>query len=137
MSGLTLLTEEFIKNSIVTWLNKENYIVLDLKTLLGHGADIRAKKAKSANYFIIEAKGDSSDKGRQVAFVSALGEIVQRIKHERHYRYAVAFPETYRQLVMKRVPWVSSKRLGVEFLFVSEKGKVDRITWRELKEQQT
>jgi predicted RNA-binding protein YlqC (UPF0109 family) len=135
---LTELTEEFVRNRVLEWLSKQGYgVISKVKTISEHGEDIKVKRVKSQNYFIVECKGDSSEKGRQVAFVSALGEIVQRIKHERHYRYAVAFPESYRQLVMKRVPWVGSKRLRVEFLFISEKGKVDRITWRDLKKAQT
>lgn len=131
-----MLTEEFVKNSVVKWLNKQNYVVLDLKTLLGHGADIRAKKARSSNYFIIEAKGDASEKGRQVNFVSALGEIIQRIKHERHYRYAIALPESYSNLVYRKIPWVAAKKIKLEVLLVDNKGRVERITWRQLKDYQ-
>jgi len=68
--------------------------------------------------------------------VSGLGEILQRVKHEKHYRYGLAFPESYKQTVYKRVPWVGCKRLGIEFLLVNDKGKVERITWREIKKFQ-
>jgi len=137
---LTQLTEEFVKNHVLEWLSKKGYGVIKVKTMTEHGEDIRARKIKSRNYFIVECKGDppgkNPEKIRHGFFVSGLGEVIQRVRHEKHYRYGLAFPESYRQLVFKRVPWVGCKRLGVEFLLVSNKGKVERITWRDLKEPQ-
>lgn len=122
---------------MLEWLSKQGYgVISKVKTTSEHGEDIKVKKVRSQNYFIVECNGDSSEKGRQVNFVSALGEIVQRVKHERHYRYALAFPESYSDLVYRRIPWVAAKKLGLEVLLVDVKGKVDRITWRNLKEVQ-
>jgi len=132
------LTEEFVRNRVLEWLSKQGYgVISKVKTISEHGEDIKVKRVKSQNYFIVECKGDSSEKGRQVAFVSALGEIVQRVKHERHYRYGLAFPITYQELVFRRTPWVAAKKLGLETLLVDSKGKIVRISWRDLKGVQT
>ncbi|MEM2955363.1 MAG: hypothetical protein QXM25_01435 [Nitrososphaerales archaeon] len=141
--NLTRLTEEFVRNRVLEWLSKQGYgIISRVKTISEHGVDIKVRKTKSYSYFVIEVKGDPPttkhpEKIRHPAFLSALGEIVQRVKHERHYRYALALPSSFQKLVFRRLPWVAAKKIGLEVLLVDAKGKVTRITWREIKEHQT
>lgn len=122
---------------MIEWLGRNDYVVKKAKTLSEHGEDIKARKARSSNYIIVEVKGDppgkNADKTRQGFFVSALGEIIQRVKHEHHYRYTIAFPETYREMVARRIPWAAAKKLGLEILLVDEKGQIERLTWMHLK----
>ncbi len=67
---------------------------------------MKAKKARSNNYFLIEVKGDASEKSRYPNLVSALGEIAQRYEHELHYRFGIALPKTYTEVAFRRVPCV-------------------------------
>ncbi len=140
---MTRLTEEFVRNRVLEWLSKQGYgVISKVKTISEHGADIKVRKTGSYNYFIVEVKGDPPttkhpEKIRHPAFVSALGEIVQRIEQEKHYRYALSLPSSYQELVFRRLPWVAAKKLGIEVLLVDVKGEVTRVTWREIKERQT
>ncbi len=131
-----VLSEDFVKNAVVKWLNKQDYVVTRLRTLSQHGADIVAKKRRSGNYFIVEAKGEpqtNPQKMRYPTFLSGLGEIFQRVKHERHYRYALALPETFEGLITRNVPWVGAKKLGLELLLVDRRSGVRRVTWSDLR----
>ena len=132
------LTEEFVKSRVLEWLGRQDYIISSVKTLSEHGVDIRAKKARSNNLFIIECKGEpkQNPRYRYPILVSALGEIVQRVKYQRHCRYAIALPETYKELVTRKIPWVASKKLSLEILLVGSKGTIRRINWQGLKKIQ-
>ncbi len=132
------LTEEFVKSRVLEWLGRHDYIISSVKTLSEHGVDIRAKKARSNNLFIIECKGEpkKNPRYRYPILVSALGEIVQRVKYQRHCRYAIALPETYQELVMRKVPWIASKKLSLEILLVGSKGTIRRINWQGLRKVQ-
>lgn len=131
------LSEEFVRNRVLEWLTKNGYgQFARIRTLAEHGEDIRAKRTGSNNYLIVEVKGEPQSnpvKARHPTLVAALGEIVQRVKHQSHYRYALALPSTFEELVFRRVPWVAAKMLGLEILLVDAKGKVRRIKWRDLK----
>ena len=135
------LTEEFVRNRVLEWLSKQGYGYFSrIRTLQEHGEDIKARRTGSNNYFIIEVKGEPESnpvKMRHPTLVSALGELVQRVKAQRHFRYAIALPETYRELVLRRMPWAAAKKIGFEFLLVSEEGKVSRLTWRDLQSMAT
>ncbi len=133
------LMEEYVKSRVIEWLGKHDYVITSVKTLAEHGVDIRAKKARSNNLFIIECKGEpkQNPRYRYPILVSALGEIVQRVKYQRHCRYAIALPETYKELVTGKIPWVANKRLSLEILLVSSNGAIDRISWQRLMKIQT
>ncbi len=134
--GLGALSEDFVKNAVVRWLNEHDYIIRRLRTLSQHGPDIVAKKRRSGNYIIIEAKGEPQTnpvKMRYPTLLSGLGEILQRVSHERHYRYALAVPGTFNDLLKRKVPWAAAKKLGVEFLLINGRGEVRRVTWGDLR----
>lgn len=70
-------------------------------TLSEHGVDIKAKKVRSNNFYLIECKGEPQTnpvKMRYPTLVSALGEIIQRVKHRRHVKYAPA--KEYKTLIV-------------------------------------
>lgn len=130
------LSEEFVKNRVVEWLGKHDYVISNVKTLSEHGVDIKAKKSRSNNFFLIECKGEPQNnpkKMRYPALVSVLGEILQRMKYRGHVKYGIALPETYREIVLKKIPWVLSKRLSLEILLVNNEGLVFRLTWKDIK----
>ena len=135
---MSQLSEEFVKSRVIEWLGKHDYVIKSVKTLSEHGVDIKARKSRSNNFFIIECKGEPKSnpvKMRYPTLVSGLGEIVQRVKYQRHIRYAIALPDTYKDLVMRKIPWVVARKLGLEILLVDIKGKVSRVTWKELKKR--
>lgn len=130
------LTEEFVKSRVLEWLGKHDYVITSVKTLAEHGVDIRAKKSRSELIYVIECKGEPKSnpvKMRYPTLVSALGEIVQRVTRQKYAKYAIAFPYTYEELVLRKIPWVAAKRLGLEVLLVSNDGKVNRLNWQMLK----
>lgn len=139
MNNLTQISEEFVRNRVLEWLSKQGYGVISKVATLGeHGADLKVRKTKSMNFYIIEVKGDKgSDKARHVSFVTALGEILQRVKYIRHCKYAVAFPESYMKIIQRRLPWRACKKLPLEVLLVNPKGQIRRLIWRDLKKLQT
>ena len=85
-----------MRNRVLEWLSKQGYgIISKVATLGEHGADIKVRKTRSKSYFVVEVKGDPPttkhpEKGRSLAFVDVLGEIVQRVNHEKHYKYGIA-----------------------------------------------
>lgn len=130
-----LLSEDFVKNRTVEWLGKRGYFPIRFRTLAEHGADIVAKRQRSNYFYIVEAKGDPTSnpmKMRYPYLVCALGEIVQRVTKAKYCRYAIALPSSYKELVKRRVPSTAARRLDLEFLLVSESGRVERLTSKSL-----
>jgi len=137
---LIQLTEEFVKNRVLEWLGKQDYIISSVKTLTEHGVDIKAKKARSNLFYFIECKGEPNNnpvKMRYPTLVSALGEIIQRVTRKKYAKYALALPETYKELVIRKIPWMACKRLSLEMLFVNTGGIVIRINWKDLRKEQS
>lgn len=80
---------------------------------------------------MIEAKGDpvvNPQKMRYPYFVSPLGELVQRVNVMRHCRYALALPDSYSEIVSRKIPYAAAKRLDLEALLVKDDGKIKRLT---------
>lgn len=136
---LAQLTEEFVKSRVLEWLGKHDYIISSVKTLAEHGVDIRAKKARSGLIYVIECKGEpktNPDKYRYPVLVSALGEIIQRVTRKKYVKHAIALPFTYKELILRRIPWMACKRLSLEVLLVNQEGLVIRLNWQDLKKKQ-
>ncbi len=134
------LSEDQVKNAVLIELSKMNYRPTRIRTLSEHGCDIIAKHQNYGRYFHIEVKGDagqtvkSSGSGREVRFIYALGQIITRIHPERGYRYGLAFPATYRKLVTGRLHYSILKVLHLEVFFVDSHLRVERLTWKDLKQ---
>jgi len=135
------LQEEQVKNAVLVALGKMNYRLVQGRALREHGCDIVAKHINYGRYFYIEAKGDSGrtakspGSGREVRFISAVGQIITRIRPERGYRYGLAFPATYRKIVTSRLHYSVLKLLHIELFFVDQQLKVEHLTWKDLKEE--
>lgn len=136
------ITEEKVINAVSIELQRMSYQIIEMKAKGEKGIDIKARHQRYNRYFYIEAKGDPSknvkypSSGREVRFLSALGQILTHIDHRQHIRYGIAFPNTYRKLVFRRLNYTLIKKLKLEFFFVSGKGKVLHITWKDMKEAQ-
>lgn len=129
------LTEEFVKSRVLEWLGKHDYVITSVRTLSEHGVDIRAKKARSGLIYVIECKGEPkhNPRYRYPILVSALGEIIQRVTRKKYVKHAIALPFTYKELILRRIPWMACKRLSLEVLLVNQEGLVIRLNWQDLK----
>ncbi len=134
-----LLSEEFVKRAIIQWLSRRGWGYFNFDELHSHGIDISARKGGRVIY--IETKGESSGhSGNEVRFVYGLGQLVTRMKvvdAPRAFNYALGLPIKVAKIALRRVPWKWAKKLTVDVLAVNESGKVQRYTWRDLKENQS
>ena len=135
------MTEEQVKNAVVTRLGQMKCKVVHLRALHEHGCDIVARFIRYPKFFHIEAKGDPSarhkrpESGREVNFMLALGQILLHMT-PKGGKYGIAFPNSYRQKVLKRVPWKMAKHLQLHAFLVRSASDVDVLTWKDLKERQ-
>lgn len=131
-----LLTEKFVKKSIVRWLFRNGWGTnLEVGELRDKGADIRVRNNKFSRYFIIETKGESKIRqGQEVAFVYSLGQIITRMKvGAARYYYGLGLPETSARIAIRRIPWQVAKKLLLYVFSVDKKGKVKQYSWKNLK----
>ena len=144
----TKLGEEFVQKSVIRYLSKDNWGKnLRDKGLREHGVDIKVRHNKFARYFLIEAKGDGNGQTpssqREVNFNYALGQIVTRMHTNKKkiykygYKYGVAYPESFKDLVIRRLPYDVCNKLNLYVFLVNEKGIVVRYDWKMLKQEQT
>jgi hypothetical protein len=136
------MTEDQIRNAVVAQLGRMKWRVTHVKTLHEHGVDITARHIAFARYFLIEAKGDPPkhvkhpNSGREVNFIQALGQIVTRMKPSTGYYYGIAFPNSYREKVLKRLPWQVATHLKLHVFLVRSSTAVAVYTWKNLRESQ-
>ena len=102
------LTEDRVRNAVVTKLASMKYRPHAIKSRSEHGVDIKARHERFSRYFLVEVKGEPSDgvksasAGREVRFLQGLGQLITRIQPERGYYYGLAFPSSYRDTVLRR-----------------------------------
>ncbi|MCX6794516.1 MAG: hypothetical protein NTY31_00745 [Candidatus Falkowbacteria bacterium] len=131
-----LLSEDFVKNSIIKWLSANNWGHLEFGGLREKGVDIKAKHNQYPIYYFIETKGEGKIRqADEVAFVYSLGQIITRMKtNNTRNKYALGLPESSAKIALRRLPWQISKKLLLYILAVDKKGKVKQYSWKELKE---
>ena len=119
------LSEEFVQNAIVKWLNKNGWLITSLATTSQHGVDIRAKHSKYGRYYLIETKSSSSP---EVDFVYSLGQIITRMNHsgKTRYYFALGLTEKSAKIALRRVPYQIAKKLLLHVFSVDEEGNVIR-----------
>lgn len=131
-----LLTEKFVKKSIVRWLFRNGWGTnLEVGELRDKGADIRVRNNRFSRYFIIETKGESKIRqGQEVAFIYSLGQIITRMKvGAARYYYGLGLPESSAKIAVRRIPWQVAKKLLLYVFSVDKNGKVKQYFWRDLK----
>lgn len=144
-----LLTEEFVQESIIKYLTQNGWNTnLKSKTINEHGVDIKVRSDKFSRYFLIEAKGDASINAkyprshREVQFNLALGQIITRMKtsgkraYKYRYKYGVGYPLSFKDLIVRRLPYDVCDKLNLYVFFVDEEGKVEVFDWKKLKDLQ-
>ena len=126
------MNEPFVKEKVMTYLSKQlAYTITGYKEQGRHGPDIEARKNDWD--FIIEAKGDPDPEGkssREVYFLQCLGQIVTRMDRLKAARYGIAFPESYKDLLIRRVPWKACQRLSLHLFLVNKDGIVAELDYR-------
>lgn len=131
-----ILSEDFVKNSIIKWLSANNWGHLQFGGLREKGVDIKAKHNQYPIYYFIETKGEGKIKqADEVAFVYSLGQIITRMNtNNTRNKYALGLPESSAKIALRRLPWQIAKKLLLYILAVDKQGKVIQYSWKDLKE---
>ena len=115
------------------------------------GVDIKVKKLRLRPigwYYLVECKGDPSETvkhpsgWRSSATNSALGQIISRMHTSRKslyggYNYGVAFPSSFKNKALEKIPYYVCNRLRLSIFLVDQDGKVEKYDHRKLKAIQT
>jgi len=144
-----LLSEGFVQDKIIQYLNTNGWSKnLKSKTLKEHGVDIKVRNNKFARYWLIEVKGDASPTAkypkshREVNFNLAIGQIVTRMWTTRKrgykygYKYGVGYPASFKDTVLRRLPYDVCDKLNLYIFFVNENGVVELFDWKQLRKLQ-
>ena len=150
-----ILSETFIQNAIVEYLNQKGWSKsLNKANLWEQGVDIKVRNNKYGRYWLIEVKGDPSEKvkspagSRSSSFNSAIGQIITRMHNHRTskyigcehgYKYGVAFSTYFRDMIIRKLPFWVMRRLCLYVFFVEEEGnkaRVEEINWQKMKRLQ-
>lgn len=145
-----LLTENFVQENIIKYLTCNGWgKSLKAKGLKEHGVDIKVRNDKFARYWLIEVKGDASPSAkypkshREVNFNLALGQIITRMKtggtrgYKYRYKYGAGFPNSFKDIVIHRLPFDVCDKLNLFIFLVDETGNVELLDWKQLKLLQT
>ena len=144
---MKLLKEEFIQDKVVQYLETLGYDKnQNTKELWEHGVDIKVRHRGFSRYWLIEVKGDpgknvkSPGGSRSSSLNSAVGQIVSRMHTNRKdrnykygYKYGVAFPESFREMVLRKIPYDVCFKLNIYLFFVNALGQVDMYDWKKVK----
>ena len=144
-----LLKEQFVKRHVLKYLDKFGFgdSKIKITDLRERGVDIKVKKLRPRPigwYYLVECKGDPSKKvkhpsgWRSSATNSALGQIISRMHTSRKspyggYNYGVAFPYSFKDKVLKKIPFYVCNRLRLSIFLVNQKGEVEKYNHRKLK----
>lgn len=142
-----IITEDFVQNALIKHLEKEGWSrSLQSAELWEQGVDIKVRNDKFSRYWLIEAKGDPSIKvkspvgSQSSSFNSAVGQIITRMHrngvrgYKYGYKYGIAFPDSFRKMVLRKMPFDVMDKLNLYLFFVDKKKNVEEIDWRKLKE---
>lgn len=135
-----IMSEDFVKNSIIKWLSSNGWGHFEFGLLYEKGVDIKARHYKYARYFFVEAKGQGIIRqADESAFVSSLGQIITRMKSggsTRNY-YALGLPTMSANIALRRLPWQVAKKLLLYVFAVDQNGKVTQHSWKDLRRLQS
>ena len=144
-----LLEEPFVQKSITKYLASKGWNSnLATRGLNEHGVDIKVKNDKVSRYWLIETKGDPSIKvkspygSRISTFHSALGQIITRMHtsgkrgYKYKYKYGIGFPMSFKEMILKKLPYDVCDKLNLYVFFVNERGNVEEFSHKEIKQIQ-
>ena len=147
--GYKSLKEQFVKKAVLKYLDKFGFgdpkeRITDLRE---KGVDIKVRKLRPRPcgwYYLVECKGDPGKKvkhpsgWRSSATNSALGQIISRMHTSRQslyggYNFGVAFPYSFKDKALKKIPYYVCNRLRLSIFLVNQKGEVEKYDHRKLK----
>lgn len=147
MKEREIITEDFVQNCVIKHLEENGWSKsLQSKELWEQGVDIKVRNNNFARYWLVEAKGDPSAKvlnpsgSQSSSFNSALGQIITRMHrtgargYKYGYKYGIAFPTSFRKMVLRKIPFDVMDKLNLYLFFVDGKGIVEEIDWKKIKE---
>lgn len=135
-----LLAESFVQKSIIEYLFRKGWS-RNLRSKNGkeHGVDIKVRHNRYARYWLIEVKGE---RHLESNFYHSLGQIISRMKTKRKkgykygYKYGVGFAVSFRNKIIKNLPYDVCDKLNLYVFLVDKKRKIELIDWKKLKELQ-
>jgi hypothetical protein len=143
-----IITEDFVQSCVIRHLEENGWSKsLKSKELWEQGVDIKVRNNNFARYWLIEAKGDPSVKvinpsgSQSSSFNSALGQIITRMHrngargYKYGYKYGIAFPSSFRGMVLRKIPFDVMDKLNLYLFFVDKNGFVEELDWKKVKEQ--
>jgi hypothetical protein len=141
-----LLEEPFIQKKVINYLSENKGFNKPVKPtgLREKGVDIKMKHKNYGSYYLVECKGDPKEKvknpngWRSSAMNSAMGQIITRMHTERKapyggYSYGIAFPCSFKNKVLKKIPYYVCKKLKLTIFLVNQKGVVEEYNYTKLK----
>src|SRR3990172_2213025 len=134
-----IISEDFVKNSIIKWLSANGWGHFQFGDLHERGVDIKAKHHQYSRYFLVEAKGQGKIRqADKVAFVYSLGQIITRMKTNKTTRYyfGLGLPDVSAKIALRRLPWQVAKKLLLYVFSVDQSGNVSQYSWQDLKKGQ-
>jgi len=134
-----IISEDFVKNSIIKWLSANGWGHFQFGDLHEKGVDIKAKHHQYSRYFLVETKGQGKIRqADEVAFVHSLGQIITRMKTNKTTRYyfGLGLPEVSAKIALRRLPWQVAKKLFLYVFSVDQSGNVGQYSWQDLKKAQ-
>jgi len=140
-----ILDEEFVKRAIIKFLSRKGWGTgLEYGGLHDKGVDIKVRHNKYSRYFLIETKGEGSEKSNsrksqaETHFVFGLGQIITRMNTggSTRYYYGLGLPESSAKIALRRLPWQLAKKLLFHVFSVNHAGNVHQYSWQELKKMQ-
>ncbi len=146
VNSFRLLKETFVQKQVIKYLAEVKGFNEPIKPtgLREHGVDIKMKHKTYGRYFLVECKGDPSEKvkspegWRSSAMNSALGQIITRMHTNRKsiyggYNYGIAFPYSFKKRVLKKIPHYVCNRLRITIFLVNSNGNVEAYNHKTLK----
>jgi len=126
-----IISEDFVKNSIIKWLSANGWGHFQFGDLHQQGVDIRAKHHQYSRYFLVEAKGQGKIRqADEVAFVYSLGQIITRMKTNKTTRYyfGLGLPDVSAKIALRRFQIVEKSADEVFGDYVHMGGKISVLT---------
>lgn len=138
------ISEEFVKISIIKWLSSKKWgRNLQFGSLNDKGVDIKVRHNDYSRYFLIETKGEGSEKSksqasqRETHFIYGLGQLITRMNATRaRYYYGLGLPDSIARIAVRRIPYQIAKKLFLYVFSVNNNGKVIMYSHKDLEKNQ-
>lgn len=144
------IDEEFVQNKVESFLKAEDFISnREIRELWEHGVDLKLKHKHYGRYYLIECKGEPGSRGPVKSFWgsvsssinSAVGQIVSRMHTKRRSRYGgynfgLGFPVSFKEKVIRKIPYYVCKNLKLRLFFIKKNGEVEKIEPKQLEKIQ-